>query len=194
MQITARELSQLLQGEVEGNPDAVVSNLAKIEEAQAYELSFIANPKYEVYADTTGAGILIVSKLFKPSKPLTATLVRVEDPYSAFTKLLQMVSAQQNGQSGIEQPSHVAATATLGKDVYIGAFSYISEGAVIGNNVKIHPNCFVGKNAVIGNDTVLYAGVKVYHECKIGNNCVVHSGAVVGSATTCAPAKRTISG
>lgn len=181
MQITARELSLLLQGEVEGNPDVKVNNLAKIEEAQPHELSFIANPKYEAYASTTAAGILVVSKDFKTSQPLTATLIRVDDPYRSFTHLLEMYKAQQEHQTGIEQPSFIAPNVTMGGGVYVGAFSYISEHAVIGDNVKIYPNCHIGSGVHIGDNTVLYPGVKLYMECKVGKNCIIHSGAIIGS-------------
>jgi UDP-3-O-[3-hydroxymyristoyl] glucosamine N-acyltransferase len=182
MQITARELNDLLGGELEGNPDVKVSNLAKIEEAKSHEISFIAQPKYEQYATTTGAGVLIISKTFKPEGAVNATLIKVDDPYGAFTRLLNMYAAmQQNTRNGIEQPSSVAADVKMGKDAYIGAFSYIGKGVTLGDNVKIYPQVYIGENTTIGDNCTIYPGAKIMHDCVIGNNCMIHPGAVIGS-------------
>lgn len=180
MQISVQQLAALLNAEIEGNPQVMVQNLAKIEDAQNGDLSFIANPRYLPYAYTTRASVLVVNKDFIPEKPVAATLLKVDDAYRSFAQLLELYN-QMNRPKGIEQPCFIHPTAVIGNGVYIGAFAYVGENAVVGSNVLVYPQTFIGKGVQVGENTVLYAGVKVYEGCTIGNNCMVHSGAVIGS-------------
>ena len=182
MQFTAQQIALIVSGTIEGNPDITVSSFGKIEEATAGQLSFLANPKYNDYLYTTNASLIIVNESLQLQKNITATLVRVKDAYTAFATLLttyQNLKAQQ--RKGIETPSHIASTATLGNDVYIGAFAYIGEKVNIGNNTKIFPGVYIAENVSIGNNTTIHAGVKIYEDCVIGNDVIIHAGTVVGS-------------
>jgi UDP-3-O-[3-hydroxymyristoyl] glucosamine N-acyltransferase len=182
MQFTAQQIALLVSGTIEGNPDTTVSSFGKIEEATAGQLSFLANPKYNDYLYTTKASLIIVSESLQLQKNITATLIRVKDAYTAFATLLttyQNLKAQQ--KKGIETPSHIASTATLGTDVYIGAFAYVGEKVTIGNNTKIFPGVYIAENVRIGNNTTIHAGVKIYEDCVIGNDVIIHAGTVVGS-------------
>ncbi len=183
MEFKARQIAALLNGSVEGNPEAMVNSLSKIEEGKAGSLSFLSNPAYNSYLYSTEASVVIVNKSFTAEQPLkkTCTLIRVDDSRVAFAKLLEMHQKSKNNKTGIEQPSFVSKTALIGKEVYVGAFVYLGENVKIGNNVKLFPNVFVGDNTTIGDNTILYAGVKVYHECMIGKNCTLHAGVVIGS-------------
>lgn len=182
MQFSAIQIATLLGGKIEGNPDAKVTGVAKIEEAIEGCLCFISNPKYEEYLYATQASVVLVNDNFTLSKPTDATLIRVADAYASFALLLQtyneMIAA--NAPKGIEQPSFIAASAKIGKNVYIGAFSYIADNAMIGDNAQIFPNCYVGRNVTIGNDVKLFSGVKVYDDCIIGARSIMHSGTVIG--------------
>ena len=182
MQFTAQQIALLVSGTVEGNPDTTVTSFGKIEEAVAGQLSFLANPKYQDYLYTTKASLIIVNENLQLQKNITATLVRVKDAYSAFATLLttyQNLKAQQ--KKGIETPSHIANSATLGADVFVGAFAYIGEKVSIGNNTKIFPGAYVAENVSIGTNTTIHAGVKIYEDCIIGNDVVIHAGTVIGS-------------
>jgi UDP-3-O-[3-hydroxymyristoyl] glucosamine N-acyltransferase len=182
MQFTASQISLLINGVVEGNPDASVSSFGKIEEAAQDQLSFLANPKYEDYLYRTQASIVIISNNYELKQPVHSTLIRVPDAYTAFALLLdkyqQMVTQQMKG---IQQPSFISPAAKLGTDVFVGAFAYISDNANIGNNSKIFPGAYIGDNVQIGSNTVIHAGAKVYHGCVLGNNVVIHAGTVIGS-------------
>jgi UDP-3-O-[3-hydroxymyristoyl] glucosamine N-acyltransferase len=182
MQFTALQIATLINGKIDGNPDAKVSSVAKIEEASEGTLSFIANPKYEEYLYSTKASIIIVNDSLELSQSVNTTLIRVKDAYSGFAFLLEKYNdiISQTGKTGIEQPCFIADTAIIGKDVYIGAFSYIGENVTIGDQVKIYPGCYIGNNAVIKANTKLYAGVKVYEDCTLGCRVVIHSGTVIG--------------
>jgi UDP-3-O-[3-hydroxymyristoyl] glucosamine N-acyltransferase len=182
MQFTAQQIALLVSGTIEGNPDTTVTSFGKIEEAAVGQLTFLANPKYEEYLYTTKASLIIVNESLQLQKNITATLVRVKDAYSAFATLLttyQNLKAQQ--RKGIETPSHIASTATLGTDVFVGAFAYIGEKVSIGNNSKIFPGAYIAENVSIGNNTTIHAGVKIYEDCVIGNDVIIHAGTVIGS-------------
>ncbi len=182
MQFTALQIATLIKGKIEGDPDAKVSHVAKIEEAGAGSLSFIANPKYEEYLYTTNASIIIVNDTLEVLEQVKPTLIRVKDAYSGFASLLEKYNdiISRKGRNGIEQPSFVSKTASIGKDVYIGAFTYIGENVIIGDNVKIYPGCYIGDNVVVNEDSQLFAGVKIYDGCSIGSRVILHSGAVIG--------------
>lgn len=183
MEFSAAQIAGLLEGKVEGNENAVVSDMAKIEEATQGTITFLANPKYEEFIYTTGATIALVNNDFNPSRSLpdTLTLVRVENAYQCLTKLLGFYDQMNQSKSGIETPSFIDESAVLAENVYVGAFAYIGKNVTLGNNVKIYPHVYVGDNAVVDDNSVLFSGVKVYHNCKIGKHCTVHSGAIIGS-------------
>jgi UDP-3-O-[3-hydroxymyristoyl] glucosamine N-acyltransferase len=183
MEFSAEQIAGILHGEVIGDPNALVAGLAKIEEGQPGTLSFLSNPKYEEYIYTTNSSICIVNKTFDPNKPLpaTLTLVKVEDAYSCFAKLLEVYSQMSKKQPKIETPSFISENAQIGADLYLGAFAYIGENAKIGNNVSIYPNVYIGENVEIGNGCVIHPGASIYAECKIGNNCIIHAGVVIGA-------------
>ncbi len=183
MEFSALQIAGLLEGEIVGNENAIVNNLSKIEEGQPKTLSFLANPQYTPYIYTTDATIVIVNKSLKLEKSVksTCTLIRVENAYESFAKILEMYNQFTTNKSGIEQPSHISKSATIGKDCYVGAFAYIGENVKIGDNTKIYPQCYIGDNTTIGNNTTLFAGVKIYHGCVVGNECTIHASSVVGS-------------
>ncbi len=183
MKFTAEQIAGIIDGEVVGNKDVEVSGLSKIEEGEVGTLSFLANMKYAEYIYTTKASIAIVGKEFKPSKelPSSLTLIKVEDAYACFAKLLEVYNQMRTKQPKIEQPSFISETATIGKDIYLGAFAYIGDGAKIGDNVKIYPNAYIGDNTVIGDNTTVHPGASVYADCVVGENCILHSGCIVGA-------------
>ena len=181
MQFTATQIALLVNGKIEGNPDAAVSSFGKIEEAIAGQLAFLANPKYEEYLYTTQASVLLINESQELRQPINATLIKVPDAYTAFATLLSKYQELMTQQlSGKQEPSYVAKTATLGKNVFVGAFSYINEKAQIGNNVKIFPHVYVGENVRIADNSILHPGVKIYHDCVVGKNVIIHAGSIIG--------------
>ncbi len=182
MQFSANQIAAMVNGEIVGDPDVVVSTFAKIEEGQPGAISFLANPKYTHYIYDTLSSVVLVSRAFVPERPVAATMIKVDDPYATVAKLLEMAAQILTpSPTGIEQPSFVADGVEIPDGCYIGAFVYIAKDAKIGKNVKIFPHCYVGQGATIDDDTILYPGVKVYHRCHIGKRCIIHSGAVIGA-------------
>ena len=183
MEFTAFNIAEILSGTVEGDKNAVVNNLSKIEEGITGTLSFLANPKYESFIYTTEATIVIVNNNFKPERtlPKNLTLIKVDNAYESFAQLLDYYNHLKNDKSGIEEPVFIADKVKIPESVYIGAFTYIGKGSVIEDDVKIYPNTFIGDNVVVKKGTVIYAGCKIYSDTKIGSNCILHSGVVLGA-------------
>ncbi len=180
MEFTAQQIGSMLTGEIEGDPQVKVSTLSKIEEGTPNSLSFLSNPKYTSFIYTTNASVVIVAKDFVAEQPIKATLIRVDDPYIAFTALLEQYNNLKLAKSGVETPSHISTSATIGDKHYIGAFAYIGNNVRIGQNVKIYPHVYIGDDVTIGDNCTLFPGVNVYHDCIIGNNVIIHSQTVIG--------------
>ena len=181
MKFTAAQIAGILEGEVVGNPNAEVTTLSKIEEGKEGSLTFLSNPKYINFIYSTKATITIVNHSFVPENEITTTLIKVDDAYQAFSKLLEYYNQVKLMKSGIEQPSVISEGVIYGDNLYLGSFSYIGKNVKIGNNVKIYPNTFIGDNVVIGDVCVFFAGVRIYSETIIGNKCNIHSGSIIGS-------------
>ena len=181
MEFKAQNIADFLGGTVQGDVNATVSGVAKIEEAKPGTLAFLSNPKYNKYIYETQATIVLVNQDFELEAEVKATLIRVPDAYKAFASLLELYQQAKGIKSGIENPSFIDATATMGQDVYLGAFAYIGKNVKIGNHVKIYPQVYVGDNTTIGDDSILFAGVKIYEDTVIGQACILHAGAVIGS-------------
>ena len=181
MIFSASQIAQLVNGKVDGDPHVTVNSFGRIEEAQAGQLAFFSNPKYEEYLYSTGASIIIVNEGYKLKQPLKATLIRVADAYTAFAVLLskyqEMMTQQLNGK---QEPCYIAKTVSCGENIFIGAFAYLGENVKVGNNTKIFPNAYIGDNVIIGHDSIIHPGVKIYHDCIIGNHVTIHAGAVIG--------------
>ena len=170
----------MLNGTIEGDPLVPVNQLAKIEEAKAGSLSFLANPKYEQYLYTTEASVVIVNNDLVLTAPTQATLIRVENAYSAFSVLLEKYNTIKLNKTGIEQPNFIHPSAKIGTNVYIGAFAYIGPNVKIGDNCKIYPHTYIADDVIIGDNVTFFAGVKIYFDCVIGNNVIIHSGTIIG--------------
>jgi len=181
MVFTAGQIAGILEGEVEGNPEIAVHKLAKIEEGEKGSLTFLANPKYTSFIYTTKASITIVNKDFIPDHNIETTLIKVDDAYESFSKLLEYYNQVKNIKVGIENPVYISESATYGNDFYMGAFAYLGNNVKIGNGVKVHPNVYIGDNVTIADNVVVLAGAKIHSESIIGNNCVIHSGAIIGA-------------
>ena len=181
MEITAAQLAAMVQGEVVGNPEAKINNFAKIEEGREGCLSFLANQKYTHYIYSTQSSVVLVRKDFVPEEAVSATLVKVDDPYATIATLLNFVNAQIPAKQGRENPCYITDGALVPDSCYVGAFAYVGANARVGEHTQIYPQVYIGDDVVIGDNVIIYSGVKIYRGCCIGNNCIIHSGAVIGA-------------
>ncbi|MEH6656473.1 UDP-3-O-(3-hydroxymyristoyl)glucosamine N-acyltransferase [Leeuwenhoekiella marinoflava] len=181
MKFTAEQIAGILEGSVDGNPEIEVSKLSKIEEGKQGSLTFLANPKYTSYIYKTKASIAIVNKDFQPEHELDITLIRVDDAYKSFSKLLEYYNQVKLNKTGIEEPVFVSDSASYGENIYLGAFAYLGNNVRIGDNVKIYPNVYIGDNCVIGNNCVIFQGAKIYSDSILGDTVYIHSGSIIGA-------------
>ena len=182
MEFSIKQIADFLNAEIVGDATLKLNNLSKIEEGVPGTLTFLSNPKYTNYIYTTKASACLVSRDFVPEKPLKTTLIKVDNPYECLAKLLSLVEGYKKGNKhGVHPSAIIDPSASIGEDVYIGAYAVIEAGVKIGANSKIYPHTFLDNNVVIGENTTLYSGVKVYDGCVIGKNCILHSGAVIGA-------------
>lgn len=182
MTFPASQIALIVNGKVEGDPNASVASFGKIEEASEGQLSFLANPKYEDYLYTTKASVLIINEAYELKQPVATTLIRVKDAYTAFATLLaKYQEIMQQQMTGVQEPSYISKTATYGQHVFIGAFAYLGENVKIGNNTKIYPQVYIGDNVTIGDNCIVHPGVRIYHDCKVGNHSTIHAGTIIGS-------------
>jgi UDP-3-O-[3-hydroxymyristoyl] glucosamine N-acyltransferase len=182
MQFSAAQIAALIHGQLEGDPEVLVSNFGKIEEAQAGQLSFLANPKYEEFIYGTKASVIIINDNQVLKEKINAAVIRVPDAYLAFASLLSKYQEMLNQQlTGIQEPVYVAKSAVLGENIFVGAFAYIGNNVKTGKNVKIYPQAYIGDEVSIGDNTVIFPGVKIYHGCVIGKQVTIHAGSVIGA-------------
>ncbi len=180
MEFSAKQIAELLGGTVEGDENATVSKLAKIEEGEGGSLSFLANPQYTPYIYNTDASVVIVSKDFVAEKAVKTTLVRVADAYKSFAQLLEMYNKLRHDKHGIDAQAVVSESASVADDVYVGAMTFIGDHTSVGENTKIYPTSFIGDNVKIGKNCLIFSGVRIYADCEIGDNVTLHSGVVIG--------------
>ena len=181
MKFTAQQIAGILEGDVVGNPDIEVSKLSKIEEGFEGSLTFLANPKYTSHIYSTKASITIVNKTFVPENAIDTTLIKVEDAYLAFSKILEYYNSVKLNKVGIEQPSYVSNSSQQGGNLYIAPSSHAPHHVAMGDNVKIFPSAYIGDNVILGDNTIVFSGAKIYSDTIIGKNCVINSGAIIGA-------------
>ena len=181
MEFTAKQIADMIGGHVEGNEQATVNTFAKIEEGKPGAISFLSNPKYTHYLYDTQSSVVLINEDVELEKPVAATLIRVKNAYESVAKLLQLYESMKPRKTGIEPQAYVSEKATLGKDVYIGAFAYIGDGAVIGDVSQIYPHTVIGDGVTIGEKCTLFPNVTIYQGCKLGNNVTIHAGSVIGA-------------
>jgi UDP-3-O-[3-hydroxymyristoyl] glucosamine N-acyltransferase len=180
-QIKITEAAEFLKGSIEGDREATFNYVSKIDQGIAGSITFLANPKYEEFVYSTAASIIIVPENFEVKNKLTASLIRMNNPYLGFCNILNHYFNPYQDKTGIEDGALVSDGVTIGKSVYIGANSYISESCDIADDVKIFPNCYIGQNVKIGRGSVLYPNCTVYFDCELGENVIIHSGVIIGS-------------
>ena len=157
VEFTAAQIAALLGGKVEGDPEAKVWNVARIEDGAPGMLSFLANPKYIHYLYNTESTIVLVNADFEPTEPVKTTMIRVANAYESFAQLLGIYQEYTNNKVGISDLAYISTDAEYGE------------------------GCYIGDDVVIGDNTVLYSGVKLYAMTHIGKECIIHSGAVLGA-------------
>ena len=182
MQFSAAQIAQIIGGQIEGDGNVSVGSFGKIEEAKTGQLAFLANPKYEEHLYSTGASIIIINQSQQLKQPVSATLIRVPDAYSRVCEPAGCLPKDQDAATIWHTgTAYIHPTATMGEQVFIGAFLPTWEKTWSSVKDRRYSGVFLGNNVVVGDNTILHAGVKIYHECVIGSQVIIHAGTVIGS-------------
>ena len=181
MNFTAGQIADQLNGTVVGNRDVDINTLSKIEEGKKGSLTFLANPKYTEFIYSTDASATIVSNDFEPTEKITTTLIKVKDPYSSFTTILELFNDDKSKRSGISDKSDIDKSSTISKSSYVGSYTTIGKNSIVGDNCVIDNQVFIGDNVKIGNNCKIYPGTKILNDTIIGNSCIIHSSCSIGS-------------
>ena len=181
MEFKAQQIAELIQGRVEGDPNATINTFAKIEEGKPGAISFLSNAKYTNYIYDTESSVVLVDEALVLDKPVKATLIRVKSAYEAVAKLLQMYDSMKAKKGGIDSLAFIDPTAKIGKDCYVAPFVAIGPNVTIGDGCVLHPHVTIGSNVSVGSNTEIYPNAVIYHDCKVGNNCILHAGCVIGA-------------
>ena len=181
MKISVATIAEWVNGEVEGDPQRMIHGPARIEEATEGTISFLADPRYEEYAYTSGATALLVSRDFSPRQALQAALIRVDNVRQAVASLLARFDGSQASPAGIAAQAYMAGSASLAAGVSVGRFSVVEEGASIGRDSILHDQVWIGPGVRIGERCVIFPGVRIYRDCQVGDDCIIHSNTVIGA-------------
>lgn len=181
MEFTAAQIAGFIDGKIIGDGNAQIKGVSPIERGEAGHLSFVAQSRFAPYLDSTACSVLVVSENLLEDKKYKPTIIAVKDAYLSFQVLMNLYEQMRGKKTGIEQGSSIHETAELGGDIYVGAFTYISERAKIGDGSQIYPQVFIGKNVKIGKNCRIDSGVRIYDYSVIGDNCTIHSNSVIGS-------------
>lgn len=181
MEFKAKEIAEILNGTVDGNPEATVTTFARIESGKPGAICFFANPKYEHYVYECKADIIIVNRTFEPKEAVSATMIRVDDSYAAVAALLDYVTARKRSYRRHRGRCRIRWSAKVGRKVYVGDYAYIGKNAVVGDYTKIYEQVYIGDGVKIGSHCIIYPGVKIYPGMVIGDRVILHSNAVIGA-------------
>ena len=181
MEFSASQIAGFINGKIIGDENAVITGVSPIESGEAGHLSFVAQERFADYIDSSKCSVLIVSEKLLTKESYSKTIIAVEDAYLSFQILMNLYKEMQGRKSGIEDGAVFHETSVVGENVYVGAFTCVSEKVRIGDGPQIYPHVYIGKNVKIGKNCVLYSGVRIYDYCAIGDNCIIHSNTVVGS-------------
>ena len=181
MEFTAKQIADLIGGRVEGNENAAINTFAKIEEGKAGAISFLSNPKYTHFIYDTQSSVVLINEDVELEKPVATTLIRVKNAYESVAKLLQFYDSMKPRKTGIDPTASISDKATIGENVYIGAYAVIGDGAVIGSDTQIYPHTVIGDGVKMGHQCTIYPNVTIYQGCQLGNNVTIHAGSVIGA-------------
>tara|TARA_B100000989_G_scaffold249632_1_gene197258 strand:+ start:2543 stop:3565 length:1023 start_codon:yes stop_codon:yes gene_type:complete len=181
MKLSATDIAGIVNGVVDGDKKSIITKLSKIENGDKNSLSFLGNPKYSEYLYSSNASIIIVNKNFELKKKINSTLIRVQDPNIAFSKLLEYFESKNEIEVGISKTAEINKTSQISSSAYIGSYTVIKANVKISNNTNIGSNVSIGKNVKIGRNCKIFSNVSIYNDSVIGNNCIIHSGTVIGS-------------
>lgn len=180
MQKTLGEIAKIINGEVVGDADILITGISGIKEAKEGDITFLANPKYLAFVSQTRASAIITGR---DTEIISKPVIRTENPSLAFTQVVSLLadSSPTVHPKGIHPTALLAKNVVLGKEVAIGPYVVIEDNTIIGDRTIIYAGCYLGRNCKIGNSTLIYPNVSLREDTEIGSRVIIHCGTVLGS-------------
>ncbi len=178
MELSLSELAEILEGKLVGDSAKMIYKAAPFEDAKENDITFASNAKFFNKIKESSAGAVIVPHGY--NEPLK-NLIKVEQPFLAFIKVLNLFYPPSRPKCGISSSAHIGEGFEFGNDISIAQNVVIGDNVVLGDRVSVYPCSYIGDGVVIGNDVKIYSNVSVLERCKIGNRVIIQAGSVIGS-------------
>jgi UDP-3-O-[3-hydroxymyristoyl] glucosamine N-acyltransferase len=176
---TLGQLADRLGATLRGAADMPITGLATLQEAQAGQLSFLANPQYRKFlADNQAAAVLL-----SPAdvEGYSGAALIVANPYLSFAQLSHLFDPRPVSMAGAHPTAVIAGDAQVDASASIGPYVVIESGAKIAAGVTVGAHCFIGARSEIAENGWLAPRVTLYHDVRIGKRVVIHTGVVLGA-------------
>ena len=175
------QISEYIAGELVGDPSIKIRRVAGIEEAQTGDLTFLANPQYAAFLETTSASAVIVGREIK-TEGVKIPLIKHPNPYFAFAQVVELfVDTKKTYPEAVHPTAVLADPVKVERGVYIGPHVVVEKEAWLMSNSTILGGSFIGVNSTVGENSLLYPNVTVRENVEIGKGVIIHSGTVIGS-------------
>lgn len=172
------ELAERCGARIQGDAQRQISGLNTLQDARGHELSFLANPAYARYLETTQAGAVILSP--DSARGFSGNALILDNPYLGYARLSSLFDPDRGGYDGIHPSAVIDGSAVVDPTVQIGANVVIEAGVQIGRDVRIDAGTVVGHDSILADHVHLHRNVTVCHGVTIGARTIIHSGAVIG--------------
>lgn len=178
MKFKLKEIANIINGNIKGDGDIVITGVNSIDAAGPGDISFFADNRYKDLVPKTKASAIIVKE---ETELFNGPQIIVSNPLLGFAKIAQLFSPPIPAYPGISDKAIIGRDVVIGKNISIYPFVYIGDRVVIEDNVNIFPGTFIGNDVKIGKNTVIYPNVTILDGTVIGKNVIIHSGTVIGS-------------
>ncbi|MHB8578501.1 MAG: UDP-3-O-(3-hydroxymyristoyl)glucosamine N-acyltransferase [Ignavibacteriaceae bacterium] len=180
MSFKLSDVAEIIGGNLVGDKNLIINNLATIEAAQQGDLTFLYLPSYEKYFHSTKASAILVNPGFNKSRS-DLSYIEVNNPNIAFSKILIHYFSPKYLLEGIDESAFIHPTAKIGENSAIGKNVVVSAGCKIGKNTKLFHNTVLLEDVEIGDDSIIFQNVSIREKSKIGSRVIIHPGTVIGS-------------
>lgn len=181
-QFSLKEVAEIIDGEIFGDCDCVITGVASLADAKEGEIAFLGNKKYAFQVASSGASAVIVGKDFNTGDAGTSSLIVCDVPNLGFSKVIELFAPPSvEYPPGVHPSAVVADSAIVGEGTHIGACAVLGENVVVGSNSVIDAGTVLGNEVKIGNDVLIYANVSIRERSILGNRIIIHPGTVIGS-------------
>ncbi len=179
MPISLGQLATRVGCELIGDPGAIISDVASLQNATPESLTFLSGPAYGHHLPSTKAGAVVLRSQDSDACPVAALIS--DNPYATYARMAALVCPEPSFEAGTHATAVIASSASVADTAYIAPFVVIGERTSVGENTYIGPGTVIGPDCSIGDNCRFVANVTVVKDVRIGARGRFHPGAVIGS-------------